>query len=47
MTLLANAVIAYFWRAWHRTLFASPAVLRREVALLVLPTALTIGVGYP
>jgi undecaprenyl-diphosphatase len=41
------AVIAYFWPAWRRTFFASPAMLKRVVALLVLSTALTAAVGYP
>ena len=41
------AVIAYFWRTWRRTYFASGAALRRNLSLLVLATLLTAAVGYP
>jgi undecaprenyl-diphosphatase len=41
------AVIAYFWRAWRRTFFASWSALGRIVPLLVLSTLLTAAVGYP
>jgi len=41
------AVIAYFWRTWRRTYFASGAALRRSLPLLAVATALTAVVGYP
>ncbi len=39
------AVIVYFWKQWARTYFPSVQVFKRFVALLIVATALTGGIG--
>jgi len=41
------AVIAYFWRAWKTSIFASQAVFMQQATRLLLATVLTGAVGYP
>ena len=41
------AVILYFWRAWKKSLFASPAVFKRQAVRLLVATILTAAVGVP
>ena len=39
------AVIAYFWKAWARTFFASPASLRETAVNVIAATVATLIVG--
>jgi undecaprenyl-diphosphatase len=39
------AVIAYFWKAWARTFFASPASLRETTVNVIAATVATLIVG--
>src|ERR1700744_2749461 len=41
------AVIAYFWKAWMKTFFASATVFKQWAARLIVATLLTGIVGYP
>ena len=41
------AVILYFWRAWKKNLFASPAVFKQQAVRLLLATLLTAAVFLP
>ena len=41
------AVIAYFWKAWKKTFFASASVFKQWAARLIVATLLTGIVGYP
>jgi len=40
------AVIAYFWRQWHRTYFASLEAFMRFATHVVIATAITGVIGY-
>ena len=41
------AVIAYFWKAWRRTFFASVQEFKRHALRLILATIVTAAVGVP
>ncbi|MGA2253084.1 MAG: undecaprenyl-diphosphate phosphatase [Thermoguttaceae bacterium] len=41
------AVILYFWRAWKKSLFASPTVFKQQAVRLLAATMLTAAVGVP
>jgi len=41
------AVIAYFWKAWKKTFFASAEVFKKQAMRLIAATLLTGIVGYP
>ncbi|MGO9115548.1 MAG: undecaprenyl-diphosphate phosphatase [Thermoguttaceae bacterium] len=41
------AVILYFWRAWKKGLFASPAVFKQQAVRLLIATMLTVAIGWP
>src|SRR5271169_3785761 len=41
------AVIAYFWKAWKKTFFASAEVFKKQIVRLIVATLLTGIVGYP
>jgi undecaprenyl-diphosphatase len=41
------AVILYFWPAWKKSLFASPAVFKQQAARLLIATMLTAAVAWP
>src|SRR5664279_5082387 len=41
------AVIAYFWPAWRKTFFASPAQFGAMAQRVVMALACTAAVGYP
>jgi undecaprenyl-diphosphatase len=41
------AVILYFWKAWKRSIFISPAVFKKQAIRLLVATILTAAVGLP
>jgi undecaprenyl-diphosphatase len=41
------AVIAYFWKQWKRTYFASADAFKRFAIRVVWATLLTVAIGYP
>jgi len=41
------AVILYFWRAWKKSIFASPTVFKQQALRLLVATTLTAAVGVP
>jgi len=41
------AVIAYFWKQWKRTYFASSDAFKRFAIRVIWATLLTIAIGYP